>query len=125
MISFIDVFFNVTTARHVLCIVPINTLQNWLAEFDLWLPPKKDENEISGERIDDVKFRTFKVFALHDAKSILNRTKEIANWQNEGGVLLLGYEMYRILTATNLNIKRSKEEASIDPQQMSRVRFNL
>ena len=24
--------------RHVLCIVPISTVQNWLAEFNRWLP---------------------------------------------------------------------------------------
>ncbi len=27
-----------TGAKTVLCIVPINTLQNWVAEFDMWLP---------------------------------------------------------------------------------------
>ncbi|XP_033221462.1 uncharacterized protein LOC117175816 isoform X1 [Belonocnema kinseyi] len=36
--SFCDIFFRCTTARTVLCIMPINTLQNWLAEFNMWLP---------------------------------------------------------------------------------------
>lgn len=36
--SFCDVFFRCTTAKTVLCIMPINTLQNWLAEFNMWLP---------------------------------------------------------------------------------------
>ena len=38
VISFIDILLSHTTARSVLCIVPINTLQNWLAEFNHWLP---------------------------------------------------------------------------------------
>ncbi|KAL6259656.1 hypothetical protein P5V15_009572 [Pogonomyrmex californicus] len=36
--SFCDIFFRCTTAKTVLCIMPINTLQNWLAEFNMWLP---------------------------------------------------------------------------------------
>ncbi|XP_012170626.2 uncharacterized protein LOC100644222 isoform X1 [Bombus terrestris] len=36
--SFCDIFFRCTTSKTVLCIMPINTLQNWLAEFNMWLP---------------------------------------------------------------------------------------
>lgn len=36
--SFCDVFFRCTPAKTVLCIMPINTLQNWLAEFNMWIP---------------------------------------------------------------------------------------
>lgn len=36
--SFCDILFRCTTAKTVLCIMPINTLQNWLAEFNMWLP---------------------------------------------------------------------------------------
>ncbi|KAG7212730.1 hypothetical protein KM043_012997 [Ampulex compressa] len=36
--SFCDIFFRCTSAKTVLCIMPINTLQNWLAEFNMWLP---------------------------------------------------------------------------------------
>lgn len=38
VIAFIDVFLTHTSAKHVLCIVPINTLQNWIAEFNMWFP---------------------------------------------------------------------------------------
>lgn len=38
VISFIDVLFRHTPAKTVLAIVPVNTLQNWLAEFNMWLP---------------------------------------------------------------------------------------
>jgi RAD54-like protein 2 len=36
----VDVFLGNTEAKKVLCIVPINTIQNWLAEFNYWLPAK-------------------------------------------------------------------------------------
>ena len=38
VISFIDIFLSHTNASSVLCIVPINTLQNWMSEFNHWLP---------------------------------------------------------------------------------------
>ncbi|KAH7976398.1 hypothetical protein HPB52_013135 [Rhipicephalus sanguineus] len=38
VISFVDVLLRHTAARKVLCITPINTIQNWLAEFDKWVP---------------------------------------------------------------------------------------
>ncbi|XP_032893242.1 helicase ARIP4-like [Amblyraja radiata] len=41
MVSFVDVLFRYTEARTVLAIVPVNTLQNWLAEFNMWLPAQE------------------------------------------------------------------------------------
>lgn len=38
IIAFIDIFLRHTPAKHVLCVVPVNTLQNWIAEFNHWLP---------------------------------------------------------------------------------------
>ena len=44
IISFVDILLSHTVARSVLCIVPINTIQNWMAEFNFWLP---EEDEVS------------------------------------------------------------------------------
>jgi len=38
VISFIDIFLRQTSAKSVLVIVPVNTLQNWVSEFNMWLP---------------------------------------------------------------------------------------
>ena len=38
VISFIDIFLRHTGAKSVLVIVPVNTLQNWVSEFNMWLP---------------------------------------------------------------------------------------
>ena len=39
VIGFIEVFLRCTSAKHVLCVVPVNTLQNWIGEFEHWVPP--------------------------------------------------------------------------------------
>ncbi|MFT7800708.1 helicase ARIP4-like, partial [Arapaima gigas] len=97
VISFIDILLRHTGAHTVLAIVPVNTLQNWLAEFNLWLPPPEALTpETSPE---EVMPRTFKVHILNDEhKTTAARAKVISDWSTEGGVLLMGYEMYRLLS---------------------------
>ncbi|KAG7494415.1 hypothetical protein JOB18_030417 [Solea senegalensis] len=97
VISFIDILLRNTEAHTVLTIVPVNTLQNWLTEFNLWLPPQEslsphtDPTLLSG--------RTFKVHILNDEhKTTLARAKVVEDWSRDGGVLLMGYEMYRLLS---------------------------
>nr|XP_046199356.1 helicase ARIP4-like isoform X3 [Oncorhynchus gorbuscha] len=97
VISFIDVVLRHTQAHTVLAIVPVNTLQNWLAEFNLWvptfdaLPVDVDPTQVSP--------RTFKVHILNDEhKTTTTRAKVISDWSRDGGVLLMGYEMYRLLS---------------------------
>uniref|UniRef100_A0A3Q3FZ07 RAD54 like 2 n=1 Tax=Labrus bergylta TaxID=56723 RepID=A0A3Q3FZ07_9LABR len=97
VISFIDILLRNTEAHTVLAIVPVNTLQNWLTEFNLWLPPQ----EALSPDIDPafVAGRTFKVHILNDEhKTTLARAKVVEDWSKGGGVLLMGYEMYRLLS---------------------------
>uniref|UniRef100_A0A8C8LPG4 RAD54 like 2 n=1 Tax=Oncorhynchus tshawytscha TaxID=74940 RepID=A0A8C8LPG4_ONCTS len=97
VISFIDILLRHTGAHTVLAIVPVNTLQNWLAEFNLWLPsqealpPDSDPAAVAG--------RTFRVHILNDEhKTTVARAKVVEDWSRDGGVLLMGYEMYRLLS---------------------------
>uniref|UniRef100_A0A7N8YGM8 RAD54 like 2 n=1 Tax=Mastacembelus armatus TaxID=205130 RepID=A0A7N8YGM8_9TELE len=97
VISFIDILLRNTEAHTVLAIVPVNTLQNWLTEFNLWLPPQ----EALSPDTDPVLIigRTFKVHILNDEhKTTLARAKVVEDWSRDGGVLLMGYEMYRLLS---------------------------
>uniref|UniRef100_H3B8E5 RAD54 like 2 n=1 Tax=Latimeria chalumnae TaxID=7897 RepID=H3B8E5_LATCH len=114
VISFVDVLLKHTEARTVLAIVPVNTLQNWLAEFNMWLPPSEafpvDYNP------EEAQPRTFKVHILNDEhKTTAARAKVVADWSMEGGVLLLGYEMYRLLSLKKSFVagrkKKSKKPA--------------
>uniref|UniRef100_A0A8C5FM62 Uncharacterized protein n=1 Tax=Gadus morhua TaxID=8049 RepID=A0A8C5FM62_GADMO len=97
VISFVDILLRHTGAHTVLAIVPVNTLQNWLTEFNLWLPPQEalppdtDPAFATG--------RTFRVHILNDEhKTTVARAKVVEDWSRDGGVLLMGYEMYRLLS---------------------------
>ncbi|KAM8830465.1 helicase ARIP4-like isoform 2-T3 [Synchiropus picturatus] len=97
VISFIDVLFRHTQAHTVLAIVPVNTLQNWLAEFNTWTPPPEMLPPNASPEL--VKPRTFKVHILNDEhKTTATRAKVVQDWAQTGGVLLMGYEMYRLLS---------------------------
>ena len=82
--SFIDIFLRYTSATKVLCIVPINTIQNWQAEFNMWLPPKPgliaDSNGTLVEASDSsrLRYRDFAVYLLGDSqRTTMARAKVI------------------------------------------------
>uniref|UniRef100_A0A158Q801 Helicase ARIP4 n=1 Tax=Elaeophora elaphi TaxID=1147741 RepID=A0A158Q801_9BILA len=90
IIAFTDIFVRTTNAKKILIIVPVNTIQNWYSEFDKWLPNGVTE---TGENI-----RPFIVWLLGDAvKTNEQRTELLQKWHTEGGVLLIGYDMFRLL----------------------------
>uniref|UniRef100_UPI0037E9B054 helicase ARIP4-like n=1 Tax=Semicossyphus pulcher TaxID=241346 RepID=UPI0037E9B054 len=97
VISFIDVLFRHTKAHNVLAIVPVNTLQNWLSEFNMWVPPPEAIPPDTDPEL--VTPRAFKVHILNDEhKNTTTRAKVVEDWARDGGVLLMGYEMYRLLS---------------------------
>lgn len=107
LVCFCDIFLRHTSSKTILCIMPINTLQNWLAEFNMWLPedPEKSPLQAHGE----VRPRNFKLYVLNDSHKTLNaRSKVVLEWANKGGVLLIGYEMYRLLSLKKMTKKRRK-----------------
>ncbi|CAB3380045.1 Hypothetical predicted protein [Cloeon dipterum] len=102
VVSFCDIFLRHTDGRRVLCVMPINTLQNWLAEFNLWVPEVVPANAVAGFRP-----REFKLHLLNDAqKTLVARAKVIRQWKADGGVLLIGYECYR-----NLCLRKDKKSS--------------
>ncbi|PAV77817.1 hypothetical protein WR25_01372 [Diploscapter pachys] len=89
VITFVEIFLRVTQAKKVLLIVPINVIQNWMAEFEKWLPIISS----SGERL-----RQFQIFLIGDTvKTFDQRIDMIQTWAEKGGVLLIGYDMFRLL----------------------------
>ena len=92
IVTFSEVFLKATKGNHVLIIVPINTLQNWVSEFKHWLPHEP-----------------FKVHLLSDnLKTIQQRSNVILNWKKEGGVLMIGYELFRLLAGTKAQQRKKK-----------------
>ncbi|KAG7276793.1 hypothetical protein CRUP_014467 [Coryphaenoides rupestris] len=97
VISFIDVLLRHTSTHTVLAIVPVNTLHNWLSEFNMWVPPPEALPPDTDPSL--LTPRTFKVHILNDEhKTMAARAKVVEEWASEGGVLLMGYEMYRLLS---------------------------
>jgi len=108
IISFIDVFLENTDTKKVLCIVPINTIQNWLAEFNYWLPAQGEYSALS-EKVKKIKGRKFQIYVLNDSlKNLAQRGAVINAWDRSGGVLLMGYELYRQLANRRHRRKRPK-----------------
>ncbi|XP_054709263.1 uncharacterized protein LOC129218968 [Uloborus diversus] len=132
VVSFVDVFLRHTPATLVLCIVPINTIQNWKAEFDMWVPASncvEDSQVLSGE----IRPRDYNVYTLNENfKTMAARAALIAEWRKQGGVLLMGYEMYRMLALRKMPkmpIKKSKrlkkQELPIEPETNEQIKKHM
>ncbi|XP_065656894.1 helicase ARIP4 isoform X2 [Hydra vulgaris] len=144
-ITFIDIFLRHTCATKVLCVVPVNTVQNWMNEFNMWMPPKPEKNsenfDISVKDLLDAMvewvssdndieswdmkaaqilptdedknknctmFRDYKVYLIDSQKNLRARANFIGEWEKTGGVLLIGYEMYRSIALYSSKSKISK-----------------
>lgn len=102
IVSFVEIFLRCTSARRVLCIVPINTIQNWLNEFNYWLP-ENGQQKLDNDTIINYR-RPFRVHLINDfSKTHKQRAEIIIEWRNNGGVLLIGYEMFRTLVTLKSN----------------------
>ena len=135
VVAFIDVFLRHTPSKYVMCIVPVNTLQNWIAEFNKWLPPPPafppggalsssssgglgGGTDGSGSLEGEVRTRSFEISVLSETcKTMESRLQVVKNWRSKGGVLLIGYEMYRLLSLSvpslggnKMAVKRRKQQ---------------
>ncbi|KAL1465223.1 hypothetical protein WDU94_004810, partial [Cyamophila willieti] len=105
IVSFSDIFLRHTEGRTVVCIMPINTLQNWVNEFNMWLPLPDEMNKSPLLAQGEVRPREFPIFILNDfQKTLPARAKVVKEWHTEGGVLMIGYELYR-----QLSLKKPKK----------------
>ncbi|KRY60354.1 Transcriptional regulator ATRX -like protein, partial [Trichinella britovi] len=93
-----DVDFNV---RQVLIVTPINVVLNWRNEISLWL--------------DDHGFDK-NIWAMHEVRTTKDRYYVIERWENEGGILIIGYELLRyLLTCTRKGNRAVIERAFSKP----------
>ncbi len=78
-----------TSAKSILVVVPINTIQNWVSEFNRWSP-------IDDPTIDYK--RPYQLYILNEtSKKFVQRAKIVQNWSQTGGALIIGYEMFRLM----------------------------
>ena len=57
----------------------MNTLHNWLRELHEWL--------------DELEQEELKFFSFIDAPSPKERVQELKNWTEQGGIMVMGYDM--------------------------------
>ncbi len=81
VITFLSAFLEAKLGSTVLIIAPATVVSNWVQEFKKWVAPH----------------RLMPLYTL--GKTNHERLSLIGEWAQKGGVLLLGYEMYKILTA--------------------------
>ncbi|XP_039748598.1 uncharacterized protein LOC120625599 isoform X2 [Pararge aegeria] len=110
IVCFCDIFLRHTNSKTVLCIMPINTLQNWVAEFNMWLPLDTTNSPLAAHG--EVRPRNFPIYVLNDShKTLQMRAKVVKDWSTTGGVLMIGYELYRLLCMKKDKKPRKKKKA--------------
>ncbi|XP_017787977.1 PREDICTED: transcriptional regulator ATRX homolog [Habropoda laboriosa] len=85
-----------TGVKTILIVCPLSTVLNWFNEFSLWLKNIDEDIEI---------------YEMTRFKKNLERTYQLETWQRTGGILIIGYEMFRNLSGTNNRMKKSMKEA--------------
>ncbi|XP_037117129.1 transcriptional regulator ATRX [Syngnathus acus] len=89
-----------------LVVCPLNTVLNWVNEFEKWQHGMKDDECLEVTELATVKRPQERSFALKQ-------------WHDLGGIMIIGYEMYRNLTrGKNTKSKKLKEiflKTLVDP----------
>uniref|UniRef100_A0A3Q2SQ53 DNA helicase n=1 Tax=Fundulus heteroclitus TaxID=8078 RepID=A0A3Q2SQ53_FUNHE len=91
--------------RTALVVCPLNTVLNWVSEFKKW------QHNLGED--------TVKVSELATVKDHVERLRALQRWQRQGGLMIMGYELYRILSQntqhTNEEWKKELKSALVDP----------
>lgn len=96
-----------TGVEKVLVICPLSTVLNWVNEYKIWLRQCE-------------KNKSIEIFEISKYKKNAERVFQLTEWHQDGGVMIIGYDMFRNLstcTGTKLS-KKMKEQlhkALVDP----------
>ncbi|XP_041358763.1 transcriptional regulator ATRX-like [Gigantopelta aegis] len=95
--------YDLTNIGTCLVVCPLNTVLNWVHEWDMWLD-EKDKLEI---------------YEMAGVKGNNERMHYLEDWHKNGGIMIVGYEMYRSLsTGCRVKGKKMKKvfaETLVDP----------
>ncbi|XP_034539868.1 transcriptional regulator ATRX-like [Notolabrus celidotus] len=90
--------------RTALVVCPLNTILNWINEFKQW------QENMGQEKVKVAELATLKP---------AERIRALQKWQREGGVIIMGYEMYRNLSLaqkiSNVDGKKEIRRLLVDP----------
>ncbi|KAL7737495.1 hypothetical protein ACLKA6_007628 [Drosophila palustris] len=85
-------------------------LAHSMGEFNMWIPRHSEDPNIRP--------RGFDIFVLNDQqKNLTARAKVILNWVHQGGVLLIGYELFRLLALKLVTTRKKKGKNHQDQNQ--------
>ncbi|XP_058482955.1 transcriptional regulator ATRX-like isoform X2 [Solea solea] len=84
--------------RTALVVCPLNTILNWVSEFKKW------QENMGQDKV--------KVAQLATQKNFPERLHALQTWQRDGGVMIMGYEIYRIMSLAN-KIEREQWKAEL------------
>ncbi|XP_076117103.1 transcriptional regulator ATRX-like isoform X2 [Mytilus galloprovincialis] len=96
--------YETTEFSTALIVCPLNTVLNWQSEVKMWL----EKNEVQLE-----------VYELASVKVNESRARMLEEWHEDGGIMIIGYEMFRNLSqgsnCKNKRIKASFKKCLMDP----------
>ena len=78
----------------ILVLCPVNVVKNWVDEFAKWL---KGDLELE-------------VHEMSDEKDNWGRADRLNAWMTEGGIMILGYDMFRNLTNESKKYKKKQRD---------------
>lgn len=87
----------------ILIVAPVNTLQNWLKEYKRWVP---------ADLHSQLRIRSLIDFSAN------SRLNVIRKWHENGGILIIGYEMFRTLTTSATNHLADFQKYLQDPGEL-------
>ncbi|XP_053668559.1 transcriptional regulator ATRX homolog [Anopheles marshallii] len=98
---------DMTGVERVLIVCPLSTVLNWANEYHMWMKHVKKGTEVE-------------VFEISRYKDNVTRANKLMEWHNEGGVMIMGYDMFRNLanpTASRIRkkVRESLQISLIDP----------
>lgn len=96
-----------TGVNRVLVVCPLSTVLNWVNEFNIWL------KDIDG--MEDIY-----VYDITKLKQNVDRANKLMEWHNDGGIMILSYDMFRNLTndtgaRLRKKVKESLQTSLVDP----------
>jgi transcriptional regulator ATRX len=80
--------------KSILVLCPINTVKNWKDEFGKWL---KGNLELE-------------VYEMSGEKDNWGRADRLGQWMREGGIMIMGYDMFRNLSSADTKKFKKKQK---------------
>lgn len=96
-----------TNVQRVLVIAPLSTVLNWVNEFRKWLAFCETNKDME-------------IYEISKYKKNIERAFKLQEWHDEGGIMILGYDMFRnLVSETGSKIRKKTREqiqtSLIDP----------